>query len=187
MDYGELYEYLRKEKYSEPLQPVPKNFVNQFADFLIDLRARVADDLDSFSDDSMKLKKQIENSVSVFRELILRRKKKILTLVFVASETGIFKRDFGTMLSFEQELFEKLVAAVEFADKQLHEVLTGVRGKGKEKAEHRMVIVTQDVPEFIDFSGNSVGPFQKGMLVNLHLQVADILILNGQATAVDSE
>ncbi len=185
MDYGELYEYLRKEKYSEPLQPLPKHFVVEFADFLVEIRKRVSDDIDSFSDEAMKLKKQIENAISVFRELTLRRKKKILTLVFIASETGIFKKDFGSMLEFEQELFERLVAAVESADKQLHEVLTGV--KGKEKGEHRMVIVTQDVPEFIDFSGNSVGPFQKGMLVNLHSGIADILVGNGQATLVDVE
>ena len=184
MDYGELYEYLRKEKYAEQLQPLPKHFVNEFADFLIEGRKRTID-LTDFSEETLRFKKQLENAVSVFRELILRRKKKILTLVFVASETGIFKRDYGTLLTFEQDLFEKLVSAVESADKQLQEVLVG--GKSKDKAEHKMVIVTQDVPEFIDFGGKSVGPFQKGMLVNLHMQVADILIGNGQATAVDSD
>jgi len=184
MDYGELYEYLRKEKYAEQLQPLPKNFVAEFADFLIDGRKKTSD-LNDFSDETMRYKKQLENALSVFRELILRRKKKILMLVFVASETGIFKRDYGTLLGFEQELFEKLVSAVEFADKQLQDALSG--GKSKERAEHKMVIVTQDVPEFIDFAGNSIGPFQKGMLVNLHASVAEILVGNGQATSVDSE
>jgi DNA replication initiation complex subunit (GINS family) len=184
MDYGELYEYLRKEKYAEPLQPLPKHFVREFADFLLDGKKRTAD-FNEFSEEAIRSKKQLENAVSVFRELILRRKKKILMLVFVASETGIFKRDYGTLLEFEQELFERLVSAVEYADKHLQEVLTGA--KSKDKSQHSMIIVTQDVPEFIDFGGNAVGPFQKGMLVNLPIQVAEILVSNGQATAVDAE
>ena len=34
LDYNELYEYLRKEKYSEPLQALPKTFVSDVAAFL---------------------------------------------------------------------------------------------------------------------------------------------------------
>src|SRR3989344_4252770 len=125
LEYNELYEYLRKEKSSEQLQSLPKDFTSQFAEYLKDKKEFIANNFDSFSDEGMNIKKQFENAISIFRELILRRKKKILTLVFVASETGILKRDFSTMLSFEQELFENLVNSVESADKKLKELLSG--------------------------------------------------------------
>ena len=61
-----------------------------------------------FSDMIIKTKKQLENAVSIFKELLLRRRKKLLTLVFVAAETGISKRDFENMLAVEKECFEEI-------------------------------------------------------------------------------
>jgi hypothetical protein len=42
------------------------------------------------------------------------------------------------------------------------------------------------VAAFVDMSGGSVGPFEKGVLVNLDAQIADLLIAEGKATVVDS-
>mgnify|MGYP001569818603 FL=1 len=94
MDYNELYEYLRKEKFSDQLQVLPKNFVDDVSNYLKEKRNQIGDGKDLFSDEMLKLKKQYENAVGIFKEIILRRKKKILNLVFVASETGIMKIDF---------------------------------------------------------------------------------------------
>src|SRR3989344_6074690 len=98
LSYNDLYEVLRKEKYSELLQILPKNFLLDFCEYLVDKKEQSSKDDGLFVDSVMKSRKQVENSLAIFKELILRRKKKILNLVFVAAETGIMKRDYEIML-----------------------------------------------------------------------------------------
>ncbi len=182
MDYTELYELLRKEKYADSLQTLPKGFVDDFSTYLRERRASLADSSDLFSEEGLKSKKQFENALSIFKELMRIRKRKILNLVFVASETGIMKRDFSTMLSFEQALFERLVLAVEDADKELQQQLHGARAI---LGENKMVIVRQPIAEFVDMNGGVIGPFDTGALVNLDAKVADILLAEQKVSLVD--
>jgi len=181
MDYAELYEFLRKEKYSEQLQVLPKNFIEDVSSFLHERRSQIAGG-DDFSEDYFKIKKQFENALSIFRELMRIRKKKLLNLAFAASETGIMKRDFGSLLGFEQELFEKIVSAVGEGEKILQSKLNNTKEKS---SEDKMIMVSQPIGEFIDLSGGVVGPFDKGMLINLNSKVADILVSEGKANFVD--
>ena len=123
MGYNELYEILRKEKYSENLQPLPKTFLADFRDYIKENKDSFSQKTDLFSDSVGKMKKQFENSLSIFRELILKRKKKILNLVFVATETGLMKRDYENMLDLEREVFDKLVKIFEDGDRELSRTL----------------------------------------------------------------
>jgi DNA replication initiation complex subunit (GINS family) len=185
IDYNELYEILRKEKYSEVLQPLAKNFVSDVSAYLIEKKEESSREGDLFSDNVTKSKKQLENAIAVFKELMLRRKKKILNLVFVAAETGVMKRDFDNMLGFEKEVFEKLVETVESGDKKIAQIL-----KGDEKKEveiNRMIMLNQDVEEFVDMEGESVGPFVAGELANLDTKVAGILVEGEKSSFVDEE
>jgi DNA replication initiation complex subunit (GINS family) len=183
LNYNDLYEMLRKEKYSEQLQPLSKNFVQQFSEYLSETKKQFSSHSEElFSDELLREKKQFENAFAIFREMMLRRKKKILNLVFVAAETGIMKKDFADMLSFEQELFEKLVRAVEDGDKQMNELLNG-----KVEMSNKMMLLSEDVEEFVDMSGNVVGPFKKGELVNIDSKVVDILVASSKGKLVDEE
>ena len=132
LTYEEIYDIVRKEKYNEQLQLLPKNFVSEVSGFLQEKKAEASKEGDFFADNISKAKKQLENAIALFKELMLRRKKKLLNLVFVAAETGIMKRDFENMLEFEKEIFEKLVKAVEDGDKELARLLNG------NKKEHEL-------------------------------------------------
>ena len=88
ISYNDIYEILRKEKYSDVLQPLPKNFIEDFSLYLSETRGKNSSEQDLFADSLAKSKKQIENSIALFKELILRRKKKLLSLVFTATETN---------------------------------------------------------------------------------------------------
>lgn len=182
MDYAELYEILRKEKYADSLQTLPKGFVDDFSFYLKEKRTMFTNSTDLFSDDLLKSKKQFENALSIFKELMRIRKRKILNLVFVASETGIMKRDFSTMLNFEQGLFERLVLAVEDADRELQQQLHGDRTV---LVDNKLVLVRQPIAEFVDMNGSVVGPFETGSLVNLDSKVADILLSEQKVALVD--
>ena len=180
--YNDLYELLRKEKYSETLQVLPKNFLADFSDFLHDSK-NDSQESDLFQEHIAKAKKQLENAISLFKELMLRRKKKLLSLVFIAAETGIMKRDYENMVDIEREVFDILVKTFEDADKKVFNLVNGK--KGQADSVNKMIIFNQEVEQFVDMFGNVVGPFHVGELANLDGPVCEILVGGGKARFVD--
>jgi len=184
--YNELYDALRKERYSEQLQPIPKNFIKDVSAYLKDKKEIANKKDDDFSDTIMKTKKQFENSIAIFKELMLRRKKKILDLAFVAAETGISKRDFENMLAVEKEAFDGIMKSLEKSDKKINEMLRGMDNE-EQKSKNKMVVFIEDVVEFLDLDGNMLGPFKKGDIANIAEEIANILIIDKKAEAIDEE
>src|SRR4030043_1147421 len=121
--YNDIYEAARKERYSDQLQQLPKNFVSEVADYLKEKKEISSKQDDVFSDVIIKVKKQLENATTLFKELIIRRRKKILNLVLIATETGISKQDFENMLAIEKELFEELMSCMDASEKKLNELV----------------------------------------------------------------
>lgn len=181
--YNDLYELLRKEKFNETLQALPKNFLIDISEYLNEKREQSAMESNLFVDSVAKTKKQLENSVAIFKELMLRRKKKLLNLVFVAAETGIMKRDYENMLALERDLFEKMVKSFEESERELSAVF--IQKRIDEAKKYRMIIFNQDVEQFVDMGGNPTGPFASGELANLEKEVAEILVSGGKANFVD--
>lgn len=186
--YNDIYEFARKERYSEQLQPIPKNFIKEVADYLKEKKEIASkdngfEDTNNFSDANVKTKKQLENAVTLFRELIIRRRKKILGLVLIASETGISKQDFENMLQIEKELFEEIMGCVENSDKDLNSL---VSGNGKEKtSDNHMVLFIDDVEEFLDINSEKMGPYEKGQIANIPKEIANILVQGKKAEIIE--
>jgi len=181
--YNELYEILRKEKYSESLQPLPKKFLNEFKEYVKESKTVPSRESNLFSDSIEKSRKQLENSLAIFRELILKRKKKILNLVFIATETGIMKRDYENMLSVEKQVFDSLVKTFEHGDAQIKKILNG-QDQIKED-QNKLVLFNQDIEEFVTPEGSTIGPFKSGDLTNINSDIAKILVSSEKATFVD--
>ena len=172
--FSDIYEAMRKEKYSEQLQLLSKKFLIDSAEYFREKREFLNKEEDLFSDMAIKSKKKLENALSSFRDLLRIRKKKILNLAFVASEVGISKKDFENLLGFEKDLFEELVKALERAEKNQ----TGeMSGGGKEKeCRHRLVRFLDDVSEFLNVEGEEIGPFVKSEVANLECEIVDVLV-----------
>lgn len=185
LNYNELYELFRKEKYSENLQPIDKNFLTEFSIYLKQMRGESSGESDLFADSMFQSKKQMENSIAIFKGLILRRKKKLLQLVFIAAETGIMKKDYENMFDFEKKIFDNLVRSFEEGDKEVFAILNG-KQKGEE-AKNKMIIFNENIEQFVDMEGKIIGPFGKGELANLNTKVCDILVSGGKAMLVDEK
>jgi DNA replication initiation complex subunit (GINS family) len=178
--YNDIYEAARKERYSEQLQQLPKNFVNEVSDYLNEKREIASKENDVFSDVIVKTKKQLENAIAFFKELIRRRKEKILKLVLIAAETGISKQDFENMLPFEKSLFEDLMKDIDISEKRLNDILNG----NKEEAKNELVVFKDFVEEFVGLDGSKMGAYEKGQIVNIPKEIAKILIDSGKAEVV---
>jgi len=180
--YNDLYEAARKERYSDQLQPLPKSFVTDVAEYLKEKKELSAKEDDSFSEMIAKTKKQLENATTLFKELMIRRRKKILNLVLIAAETGISKQDFDNMFNFEKSLFEELMKNIELSDKRVSEMFNG---KKEKEAKNEMIVFLEDVGELMDMEGKKVGPFEKGQIANIPKEIAGILITDGKAEILE--
>jgi DNA replication initiation complex subunit (GINS family) len=180
--YNDLYEAARKERYSDQLQSLGKNFINEVSQYLKEKKQLSLKDDEGFSDMIAKTKKQLENATTLFHELMTRRRKKILDLVLIAAETGISKQDFENMLPFEKSLFEEIMKNIEVSDKKLSEML---RGKSVEATKNELVMFKSEVGEFLDAEGDKIGPFEKDQIANVPREIAKILIEDGKAEIVE--
>lgn len=179
--YNDIYEAARKERYSEQLQKLPKKFIDDVAIYLREKRELASKEEDVFSDVIIKTQKQLENAVTLFKELMLRRRKKILNLVLIAAETGISKQDFDNMFLFEKELFDELMKNITISDRKLAESLNGEKEKLK---KYDLVVFKKDVEEFVGFDGQTIGAFEKGQMANLPPEIAKILVDDGKAEII---
>ena len=181
--YNDVYEAARKERYSEQLQKLPKNFIKEVADYMKEKKEIASKEDDSFSDIILKTKKQLENAITLFKELVTRRRKKILNLVLIAAETGISKQDFDNMFAFEKDLFEELMKCIDFSSKELEGLVEG--GDKKETQKNELIVFNEDVKEFVGLGGEKMGGFEKGQIVNIPKEIAKILIEDGKAEVVE--
>ncbi|MEK6840383.1 MAG: hypothetical protein AABX79_00310 [Nanoarchaeota archaeon] len=180
--YNDIYEAARKERYSEQLQSLGKNFVEEVAEYLKDKKEAASKEDNIFSDAIAKTKKQLENAVTLFNELMLRRRKKILSLVLIAAETGISKQDFENMIGFERALFEEMMKCIDFTDKKVQEIL---KGKKQTEDKNELIIFKTYVEQFMDMEGGKLGPFEKGQMANISKDIAKILVDDGKADIVE--
>jgi DNA replication initiation complex subunit (GINS family) len=179
--YNDIYEAARKERYNEQLQPIAKNFVEEVASYLKEKKEVASKEDDLFSDVIIKTKKQLENAMTLFKELMRRRRGKILNLVHIAAETGISRQDFDNMLNFEKNLFEDLMKCIDSSDKKMGEILDS---KKQERQKNELVVFIEDVSDFAGMEGEKMGPFQKGQMANIPSEIAQILISDGKCEKV---
>ncbi len=182
--YNDIYEAARKERYSEQLQQIPKNFVSEFSKYLKEKKEVASKEDEDFSDAAIKTKKQLENATTLFKELIIRRRKKILNLVLIAAETGISKQDFENMLAIEKELFEGLMRCMDYSEKRLNESLNGT-GKGEPVKNNDLVVFLEDVDEFLSADEDKMGPYKKGDIANLPKEISKILSEGGKVEILE--
>ena len=181
--YSELYEILRKEKYNEQLQQLPKNFSKEISEYFSDKKKIAEKSNEQFSDVIAKTKKQLENAVAVLKEIITRRQKKIISLALIAAKTGISKRDVENMDESEQRLFEMIVKEIEQEEKRINEA---INGQHEEKdLKNQLVRFKQDTAEFLDMDENKLGPFKAGDIANLPKEIAAVLLKSESAELID--
>lgn len=181
--YNDLYEALRKERYSDELQLLKKTFLNEVSEYFAEKKKFSDKEDDMFSDVVLKSKKRLENAMALYKELLLRRRKKVLNLAFVASETGISKKDFENLLDFEKELFEDIVKSLEKADKNLSNSMVG----GPAESKFKLVKFTSHVDEFLDLEGETMGPFAQGEVANLDNEIVNILIQDKKVEVLEQD
>jgi DNA replication initiation complex subunit (GINS family) len=177
--YKDIYDLARNERYSEQLQKLQENFLNEISSYLRE-KKEIATKEEESSEEISKTKKQLENALTLFKELVLRRRQKILNLVLIASDTGISKKDFENMFDFEKELFDDLLNSVDISDQKINGILNG-----KNNSIGILVTFKENIGEFMDLNGEKLGGFEKGQIVTLPQEIAQILVEDGKIEFIE--
>ena len=184
--FPEIYDILRKEKYSEALQQLPKNFLEEVSEYIAEKKKILEreEGKDLFSDTIKLTRKQLDNAITTVKEILTLRQKKVLNLAFTAALTGVSKTDTENLLSYEKELFESVLKKLKQIQKEIFDKLN--RNENNKKEEKNILVrFIEDSPAFVNADGKEIGPFKKGDIVNLPKEVALILIADKKAVAVE--
>ena len=129
--YSDLSDALRKERYNEKLQKLPKNFMDNVESYFLEKKDSVKNSNEDsiFGSEIKKMQKQMEQAKSVVKELFMLRQKKILSLALVAAQTGIDKGDVENMVKDEKELLEETTVKLEKRLKEITFILDGEKKK----------------------------------------------------------
>lgn len=185
--YQEIYDILRKEKYNEALQELPDNFLRELAVYLDDKKQILNKQDTSLFSDTLKItRKQLDNTISLIKEIFSIRNKKVLNLSFTGAITGVSKRDTENLLEHEKLLFEQTVKQLEENQKFLLKYFEGSVEKEKE-LKNLFIRFKQEVPAFLIPNGSEIGPFKAGDVANLPKEIASILLEDKKAFEIDVE
>ncbi len=184
--YQEIYDVLRKEKYNEALQALPDNFLEDVSVYLNEKKAIVSREGNMFSDTLRMTRKQLDNALSIIKEILAIRQRKVLDLAFVAAVTGVSKRDTESLLEHEQNLFNVTVKQLEQNQQKVSMVLNG-EIKEEKDLKNLFVRFRDEVPAFLGVNGNELGPFKKGDVANLPKEIAEILLADNKAALIEEE
>lgn len=185
--YQEIYDILRKEKYNEALQQLPNSFLQEVSSYLSEKKDIVArEQKNLFSDTVRMTRKQLDNTLSIIKEIVFLREKKVLNLAFTAIMTGISKRDTENLLEHEKALFESTIKQLE-QNQQL--ITKTIEGQAVEEKDLKNLFVRfkGEVPAFLDANGSEIGPFKRGDVANLPREITEILVSDNKVAIIDEE
>ncbi len=183
--YQEIYDVLRKEKYNEALQELPKNFFSELSQYISEKKDMIKRETKGVFQETLQgTRKQLDNTLSLIREIIMIREKKILNLSLLSSKTGISKKDVEGMLNHEKELFEIITKKLEENQQKINKIIEGDSKEGKDLKNNLMIRFKEQIPKFLDLEGKEIGPFAQGEIANLPLEIANILVNDSKAEEI---
>lgn len=183
MSYQELYDIWRKEKESDELQSIPKSYFVKISQLIKDImeEGRM---LDKNSEKSVILIKEKENVVTMAKDLVRIRFRKMLS--YIERDESI---QINGLTHEEETIYSGFRFVNENFNKMLKQILNGQKPQIKEieGVEPKRILVRflQAIPSIVGSDMKIYGPFKAEDITTLPPENAQILIKNGLAIEVD--
>lgn len=199
-----LYNLLLKEKKSGELQEIDPSFFEDLLGYLKEKQKSLTqfktDDL-IFSVERQKKLKEITNIKNLVKDILEKRAQKITDLAFLSVRTGQKGTDLRLMLSEEKVLYNALeefyssykravldkLFIFEKPDISILESKKEEPTKTECKKGLLLVRFKLPVPQFVDNSGEMIGPFREDDIASLPCDIAEILIEKQRAEQIQEE
>jgi len=181
--YDLLYEAWKKEKESEEVQSLPKNFYGKLAGYMkkVEEESRM---LDEKTVKAKLLQKEFNNAKKMINDLIRIRSNKILrkvaTSVTVPEEA---------LTEEEKEIYGQISPSVEVFQALLRDIISGhmPRGVGEKGRKIMVLRFLKETPAIIGADMKTYGPFKPEDIATLPVENAKILVRQGVAVEVEEK
>ena len=118
--YQELFQAVQNEKANADMQRISHDFLENSLKYLAEIQEKVG--VVSF-DEAAKLRRMIDNSKKLMKELYERREKKIMAMAIDKSRTKTFLIDTTAMLQEEKTMFDSIVKLLDsFRDPKMKQL-----------------------------------------------------------------
>jgi len=175
MNFEELRSLHRKEKNSSQLTGVNDDFFIELKSFLAEKKAQYLEHLKNGSLAS----EDFANIERMAREVLEIRERKILKKAFHATMTSDTSA-VSLLCKEEKKLFNNIYEVVNEYKRVLDSLLSiGAKPKKarREKGLNMLSLqIIEKVPAFVGADMKEYGPFEKGQLVELPAEIAEILL-----------
>ncbi len=177
ISFEELRKIHLQEKHSPLLSQLPENFFDTYLAYIDRFYSKLKDEF------SMEGSKTYENSRKVFAELVKLRGQKLILKAFKDGKGGGVSSE-GLTLQ-EKELYLSMLRL--FAE--YDSALLGFKPVPQIEPEAPVEQIVKvellvDLPQFVSPSGKTLGPLEKGSVVEVDEATREILVQQGACKAV---
>ncbi|MBS3166678.1 hypothetical protein J4403_00540 [Candidatus Woesearchaeota archaeon] len=185
--YESLYEILRREKFKEEIQELPKDFIKKVVNYLND-KAGIIETQEKkrsiFSGEVDRVKKEFLNIKKMIKELFERRERKIIDSAIMTARSG-GQLNFKNLLDEEKIFIESfyknlceyqrgfmlnlLEGVMPSQPKELKRVSDNVKTKS-------LLKVTSAIPMFVGPDERIYGPFEAEDIISIPQEIKEVLI-----------
>lgn len=199
--YETLFDLLRRERSRNELQELEDTFYDDVKSYLRDKEIMMNEEDKKFTSraEKEKIKIQIKNARKIVKELYETREKKILHLASNKVKTNSILIKTSNLLPMETEFFDEAVILLGKSKKNmLKDIVTldvvesDSRPEVEEKKEEVKIEsnnqikikLNSNLPKFVGLDQKIYGPFNKGEVVDLPSNVANLLVNKGRAETI---
>jgi len=181
--YEELFEAWKKEKENTELQPLPKDFYANIANYMKKIKEE-SRMLDKKTTRARLMHREFENTKKLVKDLMKLRREKILRKTVTGK---ILSED--SLTTEEKGLHHGFLPFAESYQAFLKNVLRGqlIQLEKKEKQKKVLVRFVQEIPAIIGSDMNTYGPYRVEDIATLPPENARILIKQGIAIEVEAK
>jgi DNA replication initiation complex subunit (GINS family) len=178
--YNELYEAWKKEKDSDVLQPLPKDFYVRLAEYVRKIREE-GRMLDEKTTRARLLMREADNVKKMANELVSLRHDKAVTLVSKGEAVhaeGLTKE--------EEKLMNDVSPSFETFQSLMKELESGrLPQTGREKPKRRVLRFLKETPAIMGADMKTYGPFLPQDVASVPAENAKVLVKQGIAVEVE--
>jgi len=198
--YESLYDLLRKERSSEDIQELDKEFFKNVSEYMGTkkeiLSSQESKDSIFTHTEAQKTRRQIEQIQKILKELYERREHKIVQLALFSSRTNSESKN-QNLLDEEIDLYLELKRTLSqfrdlffdnIKDNKIKEIEKSKVLKTQENQDSLARIrIIKPIPKFVGDDLNIYGPFEEDDIASLSGKIANLLIENGKAELMKNE
>lgn len=178
--YSKLYEAWKKEKDSAALEPLPKDFYAELAEYARRIREE-SRMIDAKSTRAHLLMREADNMRKMVTELVTQRHDKIVTALSSGETLQL-----ENLVREEENLTKNVTPSFESFQKLLKEIASGrLPQVSREKPKKRVLRFLKETPAIIGADMKTYGPFQPQDVASLPAENAKILTKQGIAIEIE--